>query len=185
MKTRISVGALVLAAFVALGGWWYWTRTPEYSLDQAAKAIQTHDWDLFTRHVDVDGVVTSLVDAAVVAVSTQQGTAKNEWEAAGRNLGQGLAFMMKPRIAEEFRNGIRKAVEETDSKDRKIKLLSREGVDRDGKVAQAHLVFSGPNGPLFVALNMRDKGDHWQVSNIANALAVMGQIKGTDVGDRP
>lgn len=69
----IVAGLLIIAACV--GGYSYYTTTPRYALNQAGKAIQTHDWDKFQTYVDVNTMSSAL--------ATEMG------EMAGQALGTG------------------------------------------------------------------------------------------------
>lgn len=49
-------------ALLAGFGYWYWTTTPEYSLEQVRDAVRQHDTQKFEKYVDTDSVASGLVD---------------------------------------------------------------------------------------------------------------------------
>jgi len=60
--------ALLVLGFIGLGaagGLWYWTRTPEYSLNKAREAMESHDWVTFQKYVDVDAFTAKVVDQGI------------------------------------------------------------------------------------------------------------------------
>ena len=48
---------LVLGLLIAVGGGYAWTFTPSYSLYCLKQALDTHDYELFSRYVDVESVL--------------------------------------------------------------------------------------------------------------------------------
>ncbi len=63
--------ALLFLAVVGSGAFYYfyWLRSPQYSLDKIQQAVQQHDDTFFERHVDVsriaDDMVTAMIDTTV------------------------------------------------------------------------------------------------------------------------
>ncbi len=173
-KTTVVVGGAVLlvvgvllVGVVSAGIWWYWTRTPQYSLRQVGQAIRTHDLVLFEKHVDLDSVTSTFIDAMLVGEPAPP--ADNAWEQAGRSLGQGLAVLVKPRLAREMKSRIIEAVERPVQGERPLTYVATEGIDLQGKQAIATLRFSTRSGPLVLKLRMRNLGSYWQIAEIANA----------------
>ena len=58
---RLIIG-LVLSFLIVVGGGYAWTFTPSYSLYRLRQALETHDYDLFSRYVDVDSVLDHALD---------------------------------------------------------------------------------------------------------------------------
>ena len=161
---------------VGVGGWRYVTRSPEYSLVLAARDVKEHDYEGFKEYVDVEQIVSDLVNSAVSEVQKQvnQDTEDNPWAQLGANLGSAFINAYAPQLKEEFIDQIRKGVEEgnfgregTDAA--KIKLLdfwTKTEVERDGKIAKVTI----PNFKLQddkpFSFTMRLSDGHWQVSSI-------------------
>lgn len=57
---RIIV-ALVLILAIAGGGFWYWTTTPQYSLEQLKDAVVEHNLSKFQMYFSTDQVADSMV----------------------------------------------------------------------------------------------------------------------------
>jgi hypothetical protein len=53
VASAIAAGSIIIAAVVALLYLWYPT-TPVYSLSQTSRAITEHDWNTFSRYVDME-----------------------------------------------------------------------------------------------------------------------------------
>jgi hypothetical protein len=58
---RIILIALVALAVLAGGGFWYWTTTPAYSLEQIQDAVRDHNLSKFQMYFSVDEVAESMV----------------------------------------------------------------------------------------------------------------------------
>lgn len=97
---------------VGIAGWYYWSGTVYHSLCRIQRAIQTHDRYLFEQYVDVESISRRLVDDFVtVGVDQAAGDVQDEWEQAGVGFGVAMVEMWKPRLIEQLRQTIVRAVE--------------------------------------------------------------------------
>lgn len=54
-KKIIAAGVVAIAVLGGAGWyWWYYTKTPAYSLGIIKDSIQKHDVNKFKQHVDLD-----------------------------------------------------------------------------------------------------------------------------------
>lgn len=63
----IIIGVVLIAILGAV--WWCvsYTRSPQYALDQMARAARNGDWTGVSRYLDVESVTADAVDAAIAA----------------------------------------------------------------------------------------------------------------------
>src|SRR5712691_4985572 len=61
---RFTVGGGIVL-LLAVGVGYAWTFTPSYSLYRIRQALETHDYVLFARYVDVDSVLDHGLDEVV------------------------------------------------------------------------------------------------------------------------
>lgn len=66
-KLIISVCLVVLLALIALGGYQYYKRTPAYALSTIQTSTEKHDYDSFSKFVDVDNVLSLAYDNIIDA----------------------------------------------------------------------------------------------------------------------
>ena len=67
---NVSKRTILYAAFVILiilsssgmGYYFYWQKTPQYSVRLIANALEDHDLDTFNKHVDLDSLLGSAYD---------------------------------------------------------------------------------------------------------------------------
>jgi hypothetical protein len=147
-------------------------------------AVRTHDLPLFEKHVDVEGVTESFVDASIEEALSGGREPEGDWEKAGLAIGKGLAGLMRPKLAEEARHSIREYVRtgvrprrsghEGPSLASAVAIDAIDKVDENGELAVADVRTRGPDGrPVVVRLEMREMGGYWQVTKIVNAREVV------------
>ena len=93
------VAVLLIAA--GIGGYIYYKRTPAYSLTLIQDAVKDHNWDKFSRHVDVQELSESVFDDLIMVAMEEDKT----MDSATKQMAAGFAQMFKPMVT--------KAVEET------------------------------------------------------------------------
>lgn len=188
-KTRTTL--LLAVALVVLGvasGYWYWTTTPGYSLQQIKKATDDHDLVLFKKHVDVDGLVSKAIDDFMASEMERQ-VEKDGVEAFGAALGQGFIQLFKPRFVEAVTNAVERKIErgdafsnedvDSDTKDNfdlawlqktDLSILGAAfAIRREGKTAYFSVFFTPDDAePYDVKFLLRDLGGYWQVAEISN-----------------
>ncbi|KAA5539553.1 DUF2939 domain-containing protein [Adhaeribacter rhizoryzae] len=181
---------LIIVVLLALvGGFLYYrsfVQSPKYSLLQAHEALQDHDMAEFEKFVNIERVTGSLVDQLAAHQSLL--SALNPGSLVTKQV---LRFM-KPQLAQVAGNEIQKYVETGDFKKdpnapRKKVDISLSGlwhkvvsdsaafkgvkyVNEQGEIALVGLEFTQPryDTTLVLEVKMEDKGDYWQVTELAN-----------------
>jgi hypothetical protein len=178
MKRGVVFGVLgclaflfVLGAIAAGGGYWYYTRTPGYSLRQINRALRTHDATLFDKHVDVDSLCNAAVDAFLA--ESRRDVPRDKWDATGQGLGDAIVNLLRPQIVARARREIARAIERGGDVEGRRYVLRPGAIQRDGAVATADLWLDekdepSPKRSIRLALRLRDKGGYWQVFEITN-----------------
>jgi len=199
----LAVGAALgfMLILAIAGGWyWYYIRSPKYSLFQARDAIQEHDLINFQKYVDEDSLTTQAVDDVV---ATMLETA-NRSQSPGSSLANGLIELMKPRFVSTLKTQIDSAVETGEiekpgSGDRVTgapfsmspfwpgtqknapSFTAVEVVGTSGKISLVRVQLTIPNRtePLTVDFKLRQRAGYWQVVNIANLRALIRSARDT------
>jgi hypothetical protein len=91
------MGGIVVLLMAGIG--YAWTFTPSYSVYRIRQALETHDYELFTRYVDVDSVLDHALDEL-----TNLESKNSEESTAHGPLAQALR---KKRPFKEFAEGAR------------------------------------------------------------------------------
>ena len=70
-KSRRLMPVLLAGLVLGVGGGYAWTFTPSYSLYCLKYALETHDYETFSRYVDIDSVLDHALDELGGAESGQ------------------------------------------------------------------------------------------------------------------
>lgn len=169
----LAFGFIACVALVFVGFEYWWRGTPPYSVKQIGKAVQTHDLQLFRKHVDLRSVGNRMIDDAMSQKKQGESTA----------LGQGLVEILRPRIVEAFESQIERFVEtgkfqdDQETANLPMKDLNelRDSVGpivytkTDGKIAVVGLTVRPKDAKrsVVVELKMRQLSDgYWQLMEI-------------------
>jgi hypothetical protein len=111
MRRKLLLSVLGLVA-VAVGGFYYYTTTPTYSVLQILNAVQDHDVALFEKHVDVDTLFNRLIDDVMAQQLTKaSGDDGSGWGKLGSALGAGMVQMIKPTLVSGLKSSALRYVE--------------------------------------------------------------------------
>lgn len=101
----VFIGALVLI-ILALSGYLYWITTPLYSLQSAGLAATRHDLEGFERYVNIEELVSNLLDDLIVKPSkTTPGLSGIQ-----RETGNQIVSATKAALQMQLINMVRKAI---------------------------------------------------------------------------
>lgn len=101
----VVMGVVVLFGLIGGGYYYWWTGTPEYSITQIKKAIETHNPELGLKYIDTDAIFENLwIDMKTDLMG--EALEAEEFEGFGMMLGLQLVEGMKPALKEEFKQGI-------------------------------------------------------------------------------
>lgn len=132
MKKLIVV--LFIIGICALGGYFYWQTTPDYTLSQIKSAIKAHDTEKFKEYVDVHNVAASVVDG----VLSKPVQSMMEGNIFGKMLFAGLIGFVKPDLTNSFENDILEAVQNGSFKSK----------ENSGSISAPAPTFSNMSGKL-------------------------------------
>lgn len=155
-KIIISVIALLIIALI--GSCYYFIGTPTYSLYKTRKAISQHDSVTFNKYVDVDRVVSSLIEQATSSLEDDDELKDNPFK--------GLATALFSSMKEQLKNEINKSVEEiSEGKDgNKLSMMKTEKVIKEGKSAKVTLKNSDGETINFDMVQVPER--YWRVVGI-------------------
>lgn len=188
-----KIVALILALGLIALGWYffYFTKTPSYSLKLIQEAVKTHNVEAFKKHVDVNSILNSGYDDVVKSELD-----KNVNDPLGRTFALAMAQSFKPVVVETLQTAILDKIAGTENKepgkyDRDIKkfeekysLNSVEYKDigsieiKDG-IANVPLVLYSPklqeDFTVHILMKKLDDGT-WQAYKVDNIAQFIDQI---------
>jgi len=188
----ICFGVIALAA----GGYYfYWTRTPEYSLKQIQEAVKTHDIEKFKQHVDIDSVLSHAIDDVLIgSMDASDGNKENNV------LVKGIVKLAKPILLEAAKSAVIDYVENGDVKNNEtvkkktnsdtnalaenelgkkfktdffhnLEFAKIGSTKKDGKIATVGIEFLNKEMNQTFVLNIKMRGlsdGSWQIIEVVN-----------------
>ncbi|RNI23681.1 DUF2939 domain-containing protein [Rufibacter latericius] len=203
---RIMVLLSVLVLVGAVGYWLYkrYAQGPEFSLYQIKQAVDNRDLVALEKYVDVDRTTASFLDQAVQAGMAE--LPQKEQALAAMALGMAMASKKQEVLQsirggiedyvanrksvggrpaavseEEWEQlqavlPLQKLLQENPLTNSRLEGISY--VNRTDSLAVVGLDLRVPSqqNPVIVEVQMRDRGNYWQVVGLPNAGAVMKQL---------
>ena len=110
MKKKGFIIALVTLLCIVLGagGYMYYKRTPTYSLNLIKEAVEQHDFDTFSKHVDTENIISCAYDDLLAAEMDDGGD--DDTDNSMKKLEIGFAKMLKPNIVATLNDEIKQFV---------------------------------------------------------------------------
>lgn len=181
-KTIIIIAILAVGVF----GYNYWINTPQYSLMQIQKSIDTKDKFLFDKYVDTNEIIEEAVeDLSKIFIEEMDVQESYEYSFLDPQVfTAGLVSLFQPAIEnaidegfEEFWEDEVELVEsETDLKNN-LNLFKVSYLERDGKIAKLGLVGEDPDSGLKVEIEFKlnKVENYWRVTQISNLEDLLRQ----------
>ena len=164
-KTIIAVVAIVAFAAIVSTSAYLVLHSPKYALYKINKSLKDHDWETFSKYVDIDAVYTSLANPAS--------------DTSDNTIAQGLAKVMVGAMKETIIAQLKNEVEnpKNDGKENNVaNIFSRPDsiktkikIIKSGKVASVH-VYSRCgmlNIPAYINIQMRSESWKYVVIGVS------------------
>ena len=183
MKKNIII---ILMLVIGVFGYNYWINTPQYSLLQIQKSIDTKDRFLFDKYVDTNGIIKEAVqDLSKIFIEEMDNQESSEYSFFDPQvLTAGLASLFQPLIENAIEEGFDEfwddEVETTESKsDFRNNLDSFEVsyLKRDGKIAKLGLEGEDPDAgeTIIIEFKLSKIENYWRITQISNLEDILRQ----------
>ena len=181
-KYIIIISILVLVIF----GYNYWINTPQYSLLQIQKSVDTKDRFLFDKYVDTNRIIEEVVeDLSKIFIEEMDAEDNFEYSIFDTQiLAEGLVSLFQPAIENAIEEGFNEfwedEIETIESKaDLKSNLDSFEVsfIKRDGKIAILGLEGKDfdTGGTIKLEFKLNKIDNYWRVTRILNLEEILSQ----------
>ncbi len=138
----VRILAVIAAAvfLIGAGGYWYWTTTPQYAVEEMRAAVRTHDLDKFQKFVDLNHVSSALVDDFVAEPMQRL----SDGGVAGQIIMMGVAGVLRPILVSGISHEVTNFVEtgsftgrtRNDDPDPLSKATAAQGDSESPKISQ-------------------------------------------------
>ena len=188
---KIAIAAVSVVLCAALFYFFYYIKTPVYSMKLIGEAVQKHDLETFERHVDVKHMVGKIYDDYVVMESKDKGSL------AGNAFALGLVNALKPVAVAEMQDAVYAEVAKKDApaqqKQSKINVLDKfrsnskaaafkeiSTVSKSGDTAVVGVKYHNrkvdKDYTLNVKMEKRNDGK-WRAKELVNLLELLDQTE--------
>ena len=182
MKKINSILLIILLICGGIFGYNYWKNSPEYSLLQIQKAVETNDKDLFEKYIDVDSIIEEIVDDVSKILLEKMNLEEDENSFFDpKVVAQGMIEIIKPTIDSSIEEGFESFWEENpDSEyysnedyERVKKALSSTKMsylNKNGRVAFLGMEMLDPetNENTLFEFKLNKVENYWKISEISN-----------------
>jgi hypothetical protein len=177
---RLLVG-VGIGVLLAGGAGYLWTLTPSYSLYQIKRALETHDYDRFSRYVNIDSVLDHAFDEFIGGREPPP-----EEQIPGDSLAQALrkGFRKFARSARDIVKAglsiaVEQAVKNREQPPPEIPAFVVVGAlwqgERDGDLVSLPVKIK-KSGQIEVKMQQTSDGT-WQVVEVSNLSALLPALK--------
>ena len=183
MKKSIIIIAII---FIGVFGYNYWINTPQYSLLQIQKSVDTKDRALFDKHVDTNRIIEEIVEDLsklfIEEMDAEEGSEFSFFDPLA--LAAGFLSLFQPAIENAIEEGFDEfwedEVETVESKaDLKNNLYSFEVsyLKRDGKIAKLGLEGEDPDSgeTIKIEFKLNKIENYWRITQISNLEDILRQ----------
>jgi len=184
-KSIIIIAIIVIGVF----GYNYWINTPQYSLLQIQKSVDTKDRVLFDKYVDTNGIIEEIVeDLSKLFIEEMDAEESSEFSFFDPQvLAAGFLSLFQPVIENAIEEGFDEfwedEVETVEIKESKsdftnnLDSFEMSYLKKDGKIAKLGLEREDPDSGKIVKIELKLNKieDYWRITQISNLQDLLRQ----------
>ena len=185
-KNIITITTTITIIIIGLFGYNYWINTPQYSLLQIQKSVDTKDRFLFDKYVDTNGIIKEVVeDLSEIFIEEMDTQDRAElYFFDPQILAAGLVSLFKPAIEnaiersfDEFWEDEVETVESNMDFNNNIDSFEVAYLKRDGKIAKLVLEAEDPDSEEIIKLEFKlnKTENYWRITQISNLEDILRQ----------
>ena len=184
-KSIIIIAIIVIGVF----GYNYWINTPQYSLLQIQKSVDTKDRVLFDKYVDTNGIIEEIVeDLSKLFIEEMDAEESSEFSFFDPQvLAAGFLSLFQPVIENAIEEGFDEfwedEVETVEIKESKsdftnnLDSFEMSYLKKDGKIAKLGLEREDPDSGRIVKIEFKLNKieNYWRITQISNLQDLLRQ----------
>lgn len=184
-KSIIIIAIIVIGVF----GYNYWINTPQYSLLQIQKSVDTKDRILFDKYVDTNGIIEEIVeDLSKLFIEEMDAEESSEFSFFDPQvLAAGFLSLFQPVIENAIEEGFDEfwedEVETVEIKESKsdftnnLDSFEMSYLKKDGKIAKLGLEREDPDSGKIVKIEFKLNKieNYWRITQISNLQDLLRQ----------
>ena len=185
-KNIITIATTITIIVIGVFGYNYWINTPQYSLLQIQKSVDTKDRFLFDKYVDTNGIIKEVVeDLSKIFIEEMDTQGSSElYFFDPQILATGLVSLFKPAIEDAIERGFDEfwedeveTIESTAELKNNIESFEISYIKREGKIAKLVLEAEDPDSGEITKLEFKlnKTGNYWRITQISNLEDILKQ----------
>ncbi len=185
-KNIITITTTITIIVIGVFGYNYWINTPQYSLLQIQKSVDTKDRFLFDKYVDTNGIIKEVVeDLSKIFIEEMDTQGSSElYFFDPQILATGLVSLFKPAIENAIERGFDEfwedeveTIESTAELKNNIESFEISYIKREGKIAKLVLEAEDPDSGEITKLEFKlnKTGNYWRITQISNLEDILKQ----------
>jgi len=185
-KNIITIVTTITIIVIGVFGYNYWINTPQYSLLQIQKSVDTKDRFLFDKYVDTNGIIKEVVeDLSKIFIEEMDTQGSSElYFFDPQILATGLVSLFKPAIENAIERGFDEfwedeveTIESTAELKNNIESFEISYIKREGKIAKLVLEAEDPDSGEITKLEFKlnKTGNYWRITQISNLEDILKQ----------
>ena len=185
-KNIITIATTITIIVIGVFGYNYWINTPQYSLLQIQKSVDTKDRFLFDKYVDTNGIIKEVVeDLSKIFIEEMDTQGSSElYFFDPQILATGLVSLFKPAIENAIERGFDEfwedeveTIESTAELKNNIESFEISYIKREGKIAKLVLEAEDPDSGEITKLEFKlnKTGNYWRITQISNLEDILRQ----------
>lgn len=189
MKKSIIIIAIIAIIVIGVFGYNYWINTPQYSLLQIQKSVDTKDRILFDKYVDTNGIIEEIVeDLSKLFIEEMDAEESSEFSFFDPQvLAAGFLSLFQPVIENAIEEGFDEfwedEVETVEIKESKsdftnnLDSFEMSYLKKDGKIAKLGLEREDPDSGKIVKIEFKLNKieNYWRITQISNLQDLLRQ----------
>ena len=185
-KNITTIATTITIIVIGVFGYNYWINTPQYSLLQIQKSVDTKDRFLFDKYVDTNGIIKEVVeDLSKIFIEEMDTQGSSElYFFDPQILATGLVSLFKPAIENAIERGFDEfwedeveTIESTAELKNNIESFEISYIKREGKIAKLVLEAEDPDSGEITKLEFKlnKTGNYWRITQISNLEDILKQ----------
>ena len=189
LNKREAMKKIIIAIIIFIiiaGGYNFWINTPQYSLYQIQKSIDTKDRVLFDKYVDTNGIIEEVVeDISELFIEEMETEESSEYTFFDpKVLAAGFVSLFQPAIENAIEEGFDEfwedEVETVESKSdfrNNFDSIEVSYLKRDGKIAKLGLEGADPDTgeTIKIEFKLNKIENYWRITQISNLEDILRQ----------
>ena len=200
-RKKVFLGLLIAILGALAFYFFYWTKTPQYSITLIQQAVKNHNVDKFERYVDLDTLYGRAYDDFI----SKSVVPKNDAEKVASAFATGIMQMFKPTVvsalkdatlkeisgtqkleasAKQQKGDVKEGINKISAANKNAEIKNISVISKESEVANVGITLYdkelNSDFILKVKMNKLENGE-WRVKEITNLIEYLESVKNAEI----